>query len=445
MKLALATLYTAEIARMAELTNPSKRAYCERWGYDFACFEGTLDPERPPAWSKVLFVRSLLDRYDWVFWLDADALVMNPDVALEGLLDPRYSLILVKQPGPDPFGNLHLNTGSFFVRSDDWSRGFLDDLYRQSEFIEHPCWEQEAFMHLYRERPDVRERVKVEVDAREFNSIANSYVKGDFVFHAISPMRTEAGKIQLIERVREEDARISDSIEPGFGIGLPFYDEDERDLLEFTVPSLLSDNSGAPLNSLHLMRAFERSFGEKYGFEHISRFRLNGIIELLRSSRHDVVMVARPGTQFFGGWRRKLLAALGGHDLGIARDAGGQLVGDVVVMRNNAATRALFERVRQAFGTVAAGDRNAEDLSERLLVDELRRGGLDSVVSWVGLRPDVVRIGPAREVNLLDAVSFAAYSPGGFERNRHDMQAVREGYLFVMGRMRAVVKSWNDA
>jgi hypothetical protein len=44
MKLALATLYTAEIARMAELTNPSKRAYCERWGYDFGVLRGHAGP-----------------------------------------------------------------------------------------------------------------------------------------------------------------------------------------------------------------------------------------------------------------------------------------------------------------------------------------------------------------------------------------------------------------
>jgi hypothetical protein len=440
MKLALATLYTAEIARMAELTNPSKRAYCERWGYDFACFEGTLDPDRPPAWSKVLFVRKLLDRYDWVFWLDADALVMNPDVAFENLLDPRYSLILVKQPGPDPFGRLHLNTGSFFIRSDEWSKGFLDDLYRQREFIEHPCWEQEAFMHLYQHRPEVRERIKVEVDAREFNSIANSYVKGDFVFHAINPLRTESGKIQLIERVRADDARIPDSVEPGIGVGLMYHDEEEQDLLEFTVPSLLSDNGGIPPNSLHFVRTFERSFGEKYGWEHVSRFRLKRIIELVGSSRHDVVVLARPGTQFFGGWRRKLLVALGDHDLGIASDAAGQPVGDVVVMRNNAATRGLLERCQQAFGTAAAGDRNAdEELVDRLLVGELRRGGADPAVSWIAFGPDVIRIGPAREVNLLDALSFAAYSPGGVVRERHDMRAVRSGYVAILDRLRQTI------
>ena len=206
----------------------------------FKEFEGTLDPARPPAWSKVPFVRRLLDQYDWVFWLDADALIMNPDVALEGLLDPGYSLILVKQPGPDPFGNLHLNTGSFFIKSDRWAKAFLDDLYRQTGFIDHPCWEQEAFMHLYRQRPDARERIKVEVDARAFNSIANSYVKGDFVFHAINPMLTEAGKIQLIERVRADDARIPERVEPGMAVGLMYHDEEERDLLEFTVPGLLS-------------------------------------------------------------------------------------------------------------------------------------------------------------------------------------------------------------
>ena len=439
MKLALATLYTAEIARLAELTNPSKRAYCERWGHDFACFEGTLDPARPPAWSKVLFVRKLLDQYDWVFWLDADALIMNADVACETLLDPRYSLILAKQPGPDPFGNLHLNTGSFFIRSDEWARAFLDDLYGQRDFIQHPCWEQEAFMHLYRHRPDVRERTRVEVDARRFNSTASNYVKGDFVFHAINPVRTESGKIELIERVRGDDGRIPDSVEPGFGIGLMYHDEEEQDLLEFTVPSLISDKTGSTGNSLHFLKMFERSFGETYGWEHVSRLRLEGMIELVGSSLHQVVMLARPGTQFFDGWRRKLLVALGRHELAIATGAAGQPSGEVVVLRNDASTRGLLERCRLAFEALTAEERTAEGLVDRLLIDERRRGAADPPVSWIGLGPDVVRIGPAREVNLLDALSFAAYSPGGVVKEREDMRAVQRGYRATVERLRQTI------
>jgi hypothetical protein len=344
-------------------------------------------------------VRKLLARYDWVFWLDADALIMNPNVPLESLLDTRYSFILVKQPGPTRSGSCTSTPAASSSRSDDWSR-VSRRAARQSEFIEHPCWGRKPSCTSIRIA-----RTCAAGQGRggraAFNSIANSYVKGDFVFHAINPMRTESGKIQLIERVRDDDARIPDSVEPGIGVGLMYYDEEEQDLLEFTVPSLLSSNSGIPPDSLHLVRTFERSFGERYGWEHISRFRLERIVELLATSRHDVVMLARPGTQFFGGWRRKLLVELGSHDLGIARDAGGRPVADVVVMRNNEATRGLLGRCRQAFEAVPAGDRNAvPELVDRLLAEELRREGAEPVVSWIGLGPDVVRIGPAREVSL---------------------------------------------
>ena len=159
--LCIATLYTSEIASLAERTNPSKFAYCQRWGYVFECHAGTLDPSRPPAWSKLRIVRNLLDRYQWVFWLDADALIMNPEVRAETLLDDRYNLILAKQPGPDPWGNHHLNTGSFFIKSDKWSKRLLDDWYDQIQFIDHPGWEQEAFLHLYRQRDDVHYPINV--------------------------------------------------------------------------------------------------------------------------------------------------------------------------------------------------------------------------------------------------------------------------------------------
>ena len=97
-KFALVTLYTDNIRRLAELTNPGKQDYCKKWGYDFVCQEGSLDPDRPPAWSKILLLRKLLDKYDWLFWLDADAMIMNPEIPMDRFIDDRYSMILAKLP-----------------------------------------------------------------------------------------------------------------------------------------------------------------------------------------------------------------------------------------------------------------------------------------------------------------------------------------------------------
>ncbi|KAM0949623.1 putative nucleotide-diphospho-sugar transferase [Dioscorea sansibarensis] len=41
-------------------------------GYDLINADDLVDHSRPPAWSKILVVRSRLSSYDWIFWKDAD-------------------------------------------------------------------------------------------------------------------------------------------------------------------------------------------------------------------------------------------------------------------------------------------------------------------------------------------------------------------------------------
>ncbi|RZS17122.1 hypothetical protein BHM03_00049234 [Ensete ventricosum] len=60
----------------------NKQAYAARMGYVFVDAGGMVDHSRPPSWSKILAVRSQLPHYDWVFWNDADTMVMNPAISL---------------------------------------------------------------------------------------------------------------------------------------------------------------------------------------------------------------------------------------------------------------------------------------------------------------------------------------------------------------------------
>jgi hypothetical protein len=429
---------------MAELTNPSKEAYCKRWGYQFECFEGTLDDTRPPAWSKIRHVLNLLDRYDWVFWLDADALIMNQERPVEDLLDDGYNMILVKHPGLDRFGNLHLNTGSFFIKSDDWSRSLLKEVYAQAQFTDHPFWEQEAFMSLYRERPDLRERIKVEIQARKFNSIANSYAKGDFVFHAISPMRTEQGKIDLIQNVLLQDMRIPDETEPGIGIALIYHEEEERDLLEFTLPSFLMDNAGIECNSLHFIKAYERSFGEAFGWEEFHRYRMEYLLDLLRTATQELILVARPGSLFFPGWRRRLLTALGTHDLAVATNSSTREISDhVLLFRKNSACESLLQRCLHSFRLLPPNQRRRADAMRILLADQLNEVSNHEPASWATLPTDLVMIGSGKEIAPLQLLASAIYSigPVSGEQQRNDLRAVASGCRRMLDNLRQTIVS----
>ncbi|OAY78329.1 hypothetical protein ACMD2_19052 [Ananas comosus] len=65
-----------------EAVEGNKRGYAARMGYDYVDARGAVDPRRPPSWSKILAVRSLLPSYDWVFWNDADTVITNPNISL---------------------------------------------------------------------------------------------------------------------------------------------------------------------------------------------------------------------------------------------------------------------------------------------------------------------------------------------------------------------------
>ncbi|XP_020083846.1 uncharacterized protein LOC109707154 isoform X2 [Ananas comosus] len=69
-----------------EAVEGNKRGYAARMGYDYVDARGAVDPRRPPSWSKILAVRSLLPSYDWVFWNDADTVITNPNISLESIL-----------------------------------------------------------------------------------------------------------------------------------------------------------------------------------------------------------------------------------------------------------------------------------------------------------------------------------------------------------------------
>jgi hypothetical protein len=156
MNLALVTLSVGEeFERMAALVNGPKRRFCERWEYDFVEFHELLDPNRPPAWSKIRAVQDVLPDYDWVVWSDVDAVLWKTHDGLRRFISAANGADVILQC--DQYA---INTGVLFIRHSDWSFEFLDTVYRQEQFIDHPWWEQAAIIELL-ERDDVFSRFQI--------------------------------------------------------------------------------------------------------------------------------------------------------------------------------------------------------------------------------------------------------------------------------------------
>ena len=212
-----------------EQTWPSRQAYAAKHGYVLVDGSHLLDRSRPPAWSKIRAVQNLLDnnrKCDWVFWMDADTVIMNSSIALESLLpsssDSAIDLIATYDRR---FG---VNSGSWLLRNSTWSRQFLEDWWNMKAWVRPAglslSGDNAAFGHLVQERlenPSDAEHIAVparcnfnafgvfvnsaqqlrgDVQQQEWYLSENFYHAGDFVAHASGIDQKEAGVALLLQR-----------------------------------------------------------------------------------------------------------------------------------------------------------------------------------------------------------------------------------------------------
>ena len=163
----------------------NKEEYCARHGYDFICSDKTLDASRGITWSKILLILEVMKNKDvkWIFWSDADALIMNTALLIEDLIDEKYNLII-------NFDHNGFNSGHFLIRNCEWSRRFLEEAYTHDEFVNDPEWEQGAMLTTLQSDLKYSRATKI-VPQRLMNSFPGvfgsllqvTYQPGDFVLH----------------------------------------------------------------------------------------------------------------------------------------------------------------------------------------------------------------------------------------------------------------------
>jgi hypothetical protein len=148
MKILVLTLGDENFKDIMDVTSYNKKHYAWKHGYDFCEIRHSLDTKRPTSWSKILAIKAEFCSpvYDWIFWTDPDAVIMNSEIKLESIIDDKYDMVF-------PFNEDGLNAGNFLIKNSPISIHFLNNVYAQDQFINHPWWEQAAIhflLHQYR-------------------------------------------------------------------------------------------------------------------------------------------------------------------------------------------------------------------------------------------------------------------------------------------------------
>lgn len=146
--IAVVTLNDKSYADIGQLTGRVKQAYCKRHGYDYYHYNDLLDPERAApytAWNKIPAILKHLKDHKWVFWIDADAVMIRPEVKLEQFLDPQRDVLFAC----DIEG---INSGVAFYQNTPKTWEFLTKAYAREDWKERKTtWEQTAFKMMLRE------------------------------------------------------------------------------------------------------------------------------------------------------------------------------------------------------------------------------------------------------------------------------------------------------
>lgn len=178
-RIALLTAYDQRQRDIAAISSPSKAAYCKLHGYDFIEETGGFPTDRPAVWAKIAFLQKHLPNYDWVFWSDADSLIMDSNRPLEAFCDPKADMVICHEDLG--VGVYNINAGQMLFRSSEWSREFLEDVWGQTWALNDAHQEQRAIIHLLFSE-DLSDHVHI-VAQRTFNCYLNNYTPGDFLLH----------------------------------------------------------------------------------------------------------------------------------------------------------------------------------------------------------------------------------------------------------------------
>lgn len=162
----------------------NKIEYCKKHDYDFIEDESIHDESKTIPWSKIPLILKYINNFDYIVWVDADMLIMNPNITIESFIDkyPDHDIIC---------GNdwKMINTGFMIIKNSDFSKQFyqavFDNIYnpeddKQGRYNNH---EQGSFINLHdRNHMNCNDHIKV-TSPRDMNSYWFNFHPGDFILH----------------------------------------------------------------------------------------------------------------------------------------------------------------------------------------------------------------------------------------------------------------------
>lgn len=133
-KIAFVMLYTPNISSYANIAEDNLQRYCDIHHYAFHVYRDVPDEHKAlnisGNWLKPRLLNNIIEQYEWVFWIDADVLVLNPQQKIESLLNNR-DLLFAKD-----IATWQINSGVMGFRNTEKNKALLQDMCEKIDALE---------------------------------------------------------------------------------------------------------------------------------------------------------------------------------------------------------------------------------------------------------------------------------------------------------------------
>ncbi|CAG8572144.1 11961_t:CDS:2, partial [Dentiscutata heterogama] len=165
---------TPPMLDVAYMTSENKRKYAQRHGYAFVSRSLEFQPyqsynRKLKSRGRIEAVKKVLPHYEWVLWIDNDAIITNHEISIQGLFNRFYQLEISKKKKKHkasktnannlsrPKKDTMLNAGVFLIRNSDWSFEFLKRVQTIKDIHNDKKTEQASMWKLLKKYPTLRD------------------------------------------------------------------------------------------------------------------------------------------------------------------------------------------------------------------------------------------------------------------------------------------------
>jgi len=194
-KICIVMSHTENIYSYSKIAEYINKLYAYKHGYDFKIFNLVMK-DRAPQWCKIDAINRVLNdqqsKYDYLFWIDADAFFNNHNIPLDAFITDSNKNIIICDDIPNSTRPNTVNTGTFFVKCTEWSRDFFNQIWKyDGEYLYKHFHEQTIIdMCILQNFINIKEKIIV-YPTNTFNSTFGklwdkNYIRDNFILHIMA-------------------------------------------------------------------------------------------------------------------------------------------------------------------------------------------------------------------------------------------------------------------